>query len=146
MRSVSRAICTLAEPVSDSFSPKRFTISPFASFVRGIQFLPLLAMPRIPARRRKRLERPRSWSCERLSVRVLLGRRVGRGRRNVVPRYGGLERSGDRVSDLARNRHALASFLPCRDGTVAVSYTHLRAHETRHDLVCRLLLEKKKKK
>src|SRR5665648_209893 len=30
-------------------------------------------------------------------------------------------------------------------GTVAVSYTHLRAHETRHDLVCRLLLEKKKK-
>src|SRR5665648_1214719 len=30
--------------------------------------------------------------------------------------------------------------------TKAVSYTHLRAHETRHDLVCRLLLEKKKKK
>src|SRR5450756_1206171 len=29
-------------------------------------------------------------------------------------------------------------------GTGAVSYTHLRAHETRHDLVCRLLLEKKK--
>src|SRR5450759_1637797 len=27
---------------------------------------------------------------------------------------------------------------------VAVSYTHLRAHETRHELVCRLLLEKKK--
>src|SRR5450756_2536357 len=30
--------------------------------------------------------------------------------------------------------------------TAPVSYTHLRAHETRHDLVCRLLLEKKKKK
>ena len=29
--------------------------------------------------------------------------------------------------------------------TVAVSYTHLRAHETVLDLVCRLLLEKKKK-
>src|SRR5450756_2295083 len=29
---------------------------------------------------------------------------------------------------------------------VPVSYTHLRAHETRHDLVCRLLLEKKKNK
>src|SRR5450756_1294951 len=26
---------------------------------------------------------------------------------------------------------------------MAVSYTHLRAHETRHDIVCRLLLEKK---
>src|SRR5665648_414401 len=31
-------------------------------------------------------------------------------------------------------------------GLISVSYTHLRAHETRHDLVCRLLLEKKKKK
>src|SRR5450756_2979957 len=31
------------------------------------------------------------------------------------------------------------------DSPNPVSYTHLRAHETRHDLVCRLLLEKKKK-
>ena len=31
-------------------------------------------------------------------------------------------------------------------GVVAVSYTHLRAHETDSYLVCRLLLEKKKKK
>ena len=30
-------------------------------------------------------------------------------------------------------------------GIYPVSYTHLRAHETRHDLVCRLLLEKKNK-
>ena len=30
--------------------------------------------------------------------------------------------------------------------TKPVSYTHLRAHETVLDLVCRLLLEKKKKK
>ena len=29
-------------------------------------------------------------------------------------------------------------------GKEAVSYTHLRAHETEADLVCRLLLEKKK--
>ena len=29
-------------------------------------------------------------------------------------------------------------------GMIAVSYTHLRAHETVLDLVCRLLLEKKK--
>ena len=32
------------------------------------------------------------------------------------------------------------------DGMRAVSYTHLRAHETDSYLVCRLLLEKKKKK
>ena len=31
-------------------------------------------------------------------------------------------------------------------GQGAVSYTHLRAHETGRNLVCRLLLEKKKKK
>ena len=31
-------------------------------------------------------------------------------------------------------------------GNQAVSYTHLRAHETPEHLVCRLLLEKKKKK
>src|SRR5450756_1138120 len=30
------------------------------------------------------------------------------------------------------------------EALLPVSYTHLRAHETRHDLVCRLLLEKKK--
>src|SRR5665213_4261749 len=29
--------------------------------------------------------------------------------------------------------------------TAAVSYTHLRAHETGRNIVCRLLLEKKKK-
>ena len=29
--------------------------------------------------------------------------------------------------------------------TIAVSYTHLRAHETKANLVCRLLLEKKKR-
>ena len=33
--------------------------------------------------------------------------------------------------------------LQCEAVSKAVSYTHLRAHETRHDLVCRLLLEKK---
>ena len=30
------------------------------------------------------------------------------------------------------------------DDAAAVSYTHLRAHETKANLVCRLLLEKKK--
>ena len=36
----------------------------------------------------------------------------------------------------------IAGFVAAK--TTAVSYTHLRAHETRNDLVCRLLLEKKK--
>ena len=38
---------------------------------------------------------------------------------------------------------ALAALLG--PNAAAVSYTHLRAHETRGNLVCRLLLEKKKK-
>ncbi len=37
------------------------------------------------------------------------------------------------------------SYHPNRVGNTPVSYTHLRAHETVLDLVCRLLLEKKKK-
>ena len=35
-------------------------------------------------------------------------------------------------------------YVPASRYAEPVSYTHLRAHETRHDLVCRLLLEKKK--
>ena len=38
----------------------------------------------------------------------------------------------------------LAVFEKTKNLTEAVSYTHLRAHETVLDLVCRLLLEKKK--
>ena len=38
----------------------------------------------------------------------------------------------------------LSIFLVEMIAPIAVSYTHLRAHETVLDLVCRLLLEKKK--
>src|SRR5665811_357620 len=46
------------------------------------------------------------------------------------------------VAKAAAKSSTLPLFLYLR----AVSYTHLRAHETVLDLVCRLLLEKKKKK
>ena len=46
--------------------------------------------------------------------------------------------SGKDADDLARQEN-LEEFL---SGMSAVSYTHLRAHETEADLVCRLLLEK----
>ena len=39
---------------------------------------------------------------------------------------------------------SLVSVVEAKDQYTAVSYTHLRAHETVLDLVCRLLLEKKK--
>src|SRR5450756_1021 len=60
---------------------------------------------------------------------------------------------GAEPSDLERARPYLVPlsatirhFGAVGSGTVykPVSYTHLRAHETRHDIVCRLLLEKKK--
>ena len=41
--------------------------------------------------------------------------------------------------------HPAAAIMILND-PIAVSYTHLRAHETKANLVCRLLLEKKKKK
>ena len=41
--------------------------------------------------------------------------------------------------------HAMKALEHDMIGVCTVSYTHLRAHETRHDLVCRLLLEKKKR-
>ena len=43
------------------------------------------------------------------------------------------------------NRLGLAVEIPGERALDPVSYTHLRAHETVLDLVCRLLLEKKKK-
>src|SRR5660397_268612 len=47
----------------------------------------------------------------------------------------------------AQRRPSKASSTQSIEGVfiVAVSYTHLRAHETKANLVCRLLLEKKKK-
>ena len=44
------------------------------------------------------------------------------------------------------NGKAALRFGQKMDGVASVSYTHLRAHETVLDLVCRLLLEKQKEK
>ena len=45
----------------------------------------------------------------------------------------------------AKTLQHLSEYVPVRMVS-AVSYTHLRAHETGRNLVCRLLLEKKKEK
>src|SRR5450759_3516915 len=50
--------------------------------------------------------------------------------KNIV---GGLGQAVERRVDVAQPRFRQDGF-----GSEAVSYTHLRAHETRHDLVCRL--------
>src|SRR5450756_2798740 len=75
-------------------------------------------------------------------IKILGGRPI----HPVSVRVGGWSRAPS-VSELKEHRAALEEGLAFALETVkAVSYTHLRAHETRHDLVCRLLLEKKKKK
>src|SRR5450756_2780950 len=69
--------------------------------------------------------------------------RDGRGRVHK-PARGGLRkrvRGLREVHSIAPHRGSLR--VRKRRGSTPVSYTHLRAHETRHDLVCRLLLEKK---
>ena len=48
------------------------------------------------------------------------------------------------AGDPTRLGHPGRSRTELQNGSGAVSYTHLRAHETVLDLVCRLLLEKKK--
>src|SRR5450756_1223192 len=69
---------------------------------------------------------------------------------SLVPRRRGLllrqrqelERGGSQGLQVHRVREPQG--VRSDQGLLPVSYTHLRAHETRHDLVCRLLLEKKK--
>src|SRR5659263_505721 len=53
-----------------------------------------------------------------------------------------LQQATRRHVDPGGTRHPVIGELDT--SIISVSYTHLRAHETRHDLVCRLLLEKKK--
>ena len=75
------------------------------------------------------------------SVRELLARVKALFRRSEAFR--------DKTQDLQKTIRAKGLFIDVEKRKVtvrAVSYTHLRAHETVLDLVCRLLLEKKKKK
>ena len=64
-------------------------------------------------------------------------------RDRLMERARDLERNSDIVESAigAISRNAIGA-----NGIIPVSYTHLRAHETVLDLVCRLLLEKKKQK
>ena len=56
-----------------------------------------------------------------------------------------LERRVESIIDDSLKQNVFGEGFEFRAGQRAVSYTHLRAHETEADLVCRLLLEKKLK-
>ena len=50
------------------------------------------------------------------------------------------------IGEVIANTNVIRYLMAAMGILGAVSYTHLRAHETDSYLVCRLLLEKKKKK
>src|SRR5450756_3074863 len=85
----------------------------------------------LPASRLARFDRPLPHSLDAGYDRFFFGH-LG----------GGL---GKHLAAAMRGAGFDATFVGEPDAAAPVSYTHLRAHETRHDLVCRLLLEKKKK-
>src|SRR5665648_33980 len=78
--------------------------------------------------------------CHNPFFAAVAGSFTGTGKRKLKKQTVGHSRS---VQSYLRSEIIIvqrAVQLPARQGSV--SYTHLRAHETRHDLVCRLLLEK----
>ena len=85
--------------------------------------------------------------AERLPVETYVGESDDARIRTAILRE--LDRGGqvffvhNRVQSILIVRKRLEKLAP-EARVVAVSYTHLRAHETVLDLVCRLLLEKKK--
>src|SRR5680860_1699477 len=72
-------------------------------------------------------------------------RRLLRAARRL-PGLRGQPRAGSRPGLRAQRLSPTGRAGPGDDAADPVSYTHLRAHETDSYLVCRLLLEKKKKK
>ena len=77
---------------------------------------------------------------------LFLGLLIGAGVTYYFARFGrfgiGLGGSKTKVVTLVTSHFKPVAI----DNVTTVSYTHLRAHETKANLVCRLLLEKKKKK
>ena len=81
------------------------------------------------------IRRPPRSTLDRSSSASDVYKRQNKGfRKKVMPQLDGTYLTNDIQEDVV---------VVVKDGD-AVSYTHLRAHETVLDLVCRLLLEKKK--
>ena len=59
--------------------------------------------------------------------------------------YASIEKESNMLLKCFRTNNAVNTYnqLVAAQGFRTVSYTHLRAHETKANLVCRLLLEKK---
>ena len=73
-----------------------------------------------------------------------LGFKGSDGRAAEAREAGAQDRAGPRMTQCMIKFDELLKSSLNRSNIKPVSYTHLRAHETSQDLVCRLLLEKKK--
>src|SRR5678816_2245280 len=91
---------------------------------------------RVAGRRRSRTPQNGQRGHRRTELSPHVGARTACARCASTARQLGDERARHHVLTVARSRET----------NWTVSYTHLRAHETPEHLVCRLLLEKKKKK
>ena len=113
-------------------------IVPCRTFVETGNRLEILALPRIERRQETALPGDRTESARFGAVVVLIAERTVPEQRRVLP-------AAERIGQQRQGMVGDIVFQRVRHGVVAVSYTHLRAHETKANLVCRLLLEKKKK-
>src|SRR5450756_1888716 len=86
-----------------------------------------------------------AWNVPSLPTRTLLGSDILRTNPGLVAADGLVHVDAVRP-DVAIVHVQRADEMGRAHAWGPMSYTHLRAHETRHDLVCRLLLEKKKTK
>ena len=80
-----------------------------------------------------------SYHCSSDSIRRILHQQ------NSIPLYAGVWTAGIQLCICGRYIHQKDIRQNKNQWLCPVSYTHLRAHETGRNLVCRLLLEKKKK-
>src|SRR5450756_1479051 len=99
----------------------------------------------------KELELKNTMAVPRLN-KIVVNMGVGEATQNaklIDPAVNELGQIAGQKPVVTRAKKSIAAFkvregMPIGAMVTPVSYTHLRAHETRHDLVCRLLLEKKK--
>src|SRR5450759_4127990 len=145
-------LCWLKEPTSLSRTRR---VAPSATALRRrFSFLSILPLPRnllpptqylrstqllctmhLPDRRRE--GRRRSHETIALAMKVFWPTTPAR------PPAPSVRRSSAKCCSRTIRSSADSTLPQPKPGSKPVSYTHLRAHETRHDLVCRLLLEKK---
>src|SRR5450756_206466 len=112
-------------------------VAPPSYYLVGISLVPDIPYNAVPGRIQSPLDSYRQFHRAQARRKVAPGHACGRDDEFPYLAGQGYQFAMIKVLEVGRRVYPFKN---------PVSYTHLRAHETRHDLVCRLLLEKKKKK